>query len=150
MDDKRQNIPQTSTELLPNELNHGKFGRLPNVKGDDITGHHMPSNKYMQEEFEIKTKDSYAIFLEHPHPGQGGRHRRTFTYGLSQRTRSEDFNLYMSLKPRDSLAFDINDLRRIMKEDGLYNKENKEKLKEYIDYYKKYEHNDLKIFDKPK
>ncbi|HDX9610409.1 TPA: hypothetical protein ROY01_001417 [Bacillus toyonensis] len=90
------------------------------------------------------------MFLEHPHPGQGGRHRRTFTYGLSQRTRSEDFNLYMSLKPRDSLAFDINDLRRIMKEDGLYNKENKEKLKEYIDYYKKYEHNDLKIFDKPK
>mgnify|MGYP007039427980 CR=1 FL=1 len=150
VDDKRQNIPQTSTELLPNELNHGKFGRLPNVKGDDITGHHMPSNKYMQEEFEIKTKDSYAMFLEHPHPGQGGRHRRTFTYGLSQRTRSEDFNLYMSLKPRDSLAFDINDLRRIMKEDGLYNKENKEKLKEYIDYYKKYEHNDLKIFDKPK
>ncbi|WP_242476666.1 MULTISPECIES: hypothetical protein [Bacillus cereus group] len=150
VDDKRQNIPQTSTELLPNELNHGKFGRLPNVKGDDITGHHMPSNKYMQEEFEIKTKDSYAMFLEHPHPGQGGRHRRTFTYGLSQRTRSEDFDLYMSLKPRDSLAFDINDLRRIMKEDGLYNKENKEKLKEYIDYYKKYEHNDLKIFDKPK
>ncbi|MGG2017850.1 hypothetical protein [Bacillus sp. S10(2024)] len=31
-----------------------------------------------------------------------------------------------------------------------YNKENRKKLKEYIDYYKKYEHNDLKIFSKPK
>ncbi|OSX98391.1 hypothetical protein BTJ44_00127 [Bacillus mycoides] len=53
MDDTRQNIPQTSTELLPNELNHEKFGRLPNAKRDNITGHHMPPNKYMQEEFEI-------------------------------------------------------------------------------------------------
>ncbi|WP_430488071.1 hypothetical protein [Priestia flexa] len=150
VDDKRQNIPQISVELLPNELNHGKFGKLPNEKGDNITGHHMPSNKYMQEEFEIKTKDSYAMFLEHPHPGQGGRHRRTFTYGLSKRTRAEDFDLYMSLKPRDSLVFDINDLRRIIKEDGLYNNENREKLKEYIDYYKRYEHNDVKIFGKPK
>lgn len=104
----------------------------------------------MQEEFEIKTKDGYAMFLEHPHPGQGGRRRRTFTYGLSKRTRPRDFDLYLSLKPWDSLAFDINDLRRIMKEGGLYNKENREKLKEYIDYYKKYEHNDLKIFGRPK
>ncbi|MED1568086.1 hypothetical protein [Bacillus paramycoides] len=90
------------------------------------------------------------MFLEHPHPGQGGRRRRTFTYGLSKRTRPRDFDLYLSLKPWDSLAFDINDLRRIMKEGGLYNKENREKLKEYIDYYKKYEHNDLKIFGRPK
>ncbi|MDI6533838.1 hypothetical protein [Bacillus mycoides] len=150
VDDTRQNITQISTEFLPNELNHGRFGRLPNAKGDNITGHHMPPNKYMQEEFEIKTKDSYAMFLEHPHPGDGVWHRRTFTYVLSKRTRPEDCDLYMSLKPRDSLAFDINDLRRIMKEDGFYNKDNREKLKEYIDYYKKYEHNDLKIFGKPK
>ncbi|NOG28837.1 hypothetical protein HL291_14535 [Lysinibacillus fusiformis] len=90
------------------------------------------------------------MFLEHPHPGQGGRHRRTFTYGLNQRTRPEDFDLYMSLKPRDALAFDVNDLRRILKEDGLYSKENKEKLKEYIDYYEEYKHKNVKIFEKPK
>lgn len=148
--DKKQNIPQTSTDLLPNELNHGKYGKLPNVTGDNITGHHMPSNKYMQDEFGIKTKDSYAMFLEHPHPGQGGRHRRTFTYGLSKATRPEDFTLYKSLMPRDGLAFDINDLRRILKEDGLYNKATKKRIQEYIDYYKNYEHNGLKIFGKPK
>lgn len=150
VEDKKQNIPQTSDELLSNELKHGHFGKLPNKTGDNITGHHMPSNKYMQEEFGIKTKESYAMFLEHPHPGQGGRHRRTFTYGLNQRTRPEDFDLYMSLKPRDALAFDVNDLRRILKEDGLYSKENKEKLKEYIDYYEEYKHKNVKIFEKTK
>lgn len=87
------------------------------------------------------------MFLEHRHPGQGGRHRRTFTYGLSKTTRKEDFDLYMSLKPRDTLAFDINDLRRILKEDGLYNQETRKKIEEYINYYRTYEHNDVKIFD---
>ncbi|WP_231887511.1 hypothetical protein, partial [Paenibacillus jamilae] len=148
--DKKQNIPQTSKDLLPNELNHGKYGKLPNETGDNITGHHMPSNKYMQDEFGIKNKDSYAMFLEHPHPGQGGRHRRTFTYGLSKATKPEDFTLYKSLKPRDVLTFDINDLRRILKEDGLYNKATRKKIQEYIDYYKNYEHNGSKIFGKPK
>lgn len=148
--DKKQNIPQTSKDLLPNELKHGKYGKLPNETGDNITGHHMPSNKYMQDEFGIKTKDSYAMFLEHPHPGQGGRHRRTFTYGLSKATRPEDFTLYKFLKPRDVLTFDINDLRRILKEDGLYNKATRKKIQEYIDYYKNYEHNGSKIFEKPK
>ncbi|MMZ53940.1 Phage late control gene D protein (GPD) [compost metagenome] len=148
--DKKQNIPQTSKDLLPNELNHGKYGKLPNVTGDNITGHHMPSNKYMQDEFGIKTKDSYSMFLEHPHPGQGGRHRRTFTYGLSKATRPGDFTLYKSLMQRDGLAFDINDLRRILKEDGLYNKATRKRIQEYIDYYKNYEHNGLKIFGKPK
>ncbi|MDT2047723.1 hypothetical protein [Priestia flexa] len=45
VDDKRQNIPQTSVELLPNELNHGKFGKLSNEKGDNITGHCKKSLK---------------------------------------------------------------------------------------------------------
>ncbi|MCU4795114.1 hypothetical protein [Bacillus sp. SI2] len=134
-------------------MNHGKFGELPEVKGDNITGHHMPSNKYMNDKYSIETDESYAINLEHPHPGRGGRHRRTFTYGLSSRTRPEDFKLYMSLKSRDALAFDVNDLRRILKEDGLYNKESREKIKEYIEYYKNYRKNDqedgLKIFKKP-
>ncbi|KIV72543.1 Putative toxin component near putative ESAT-related protein, repetitive [Bacillus mycoides] len=150
---KNERIPQTSDTYLENELNHGKFGELPEVKGDNITGHHMPSNKYMNDKYSIETDESYAINLEHPHPGRGGRHRRTFTYGLSSRTRPEDFKLYMSLKPRDALAFDVNDLRRILKEDGLYNKDSRERIREYIEYYKNYRKNDqedgLKIFKKP-
>ena len=150
---KNERIPQTSDTYLENELNHGKFGELPEVKGDNITGHHMPSNKYMNDKYSIETDESYAINLEHPHPGRGGRHRRTFTYGLSSRTRPEDFKLYMSLKPRDALAFDVNDLRRILKEDGLYNKDSRERIREYIEYYQNYRKNDqedgLKIFKKP-
>ncbi|OAB45513.1 hypothetical protein PGLA_04485 [Paenibacillus glacialis] len=146
---KRQNVPQTSDELLPNELNHGKFGELPEVKGDNITGHHMPSNKYMKENYDIDMDESYAINLEHPFPGVGGRHRRTFTNGMGSKNRPEDYNLYMSLNSRDALAFDMNDLRRILKEDGLYNKETKEKLKEYIKYYENYQKNNVNIFKKP-
>ncbi|MGP6148734.1 hypothetical protein [Priestia flexa] len=150
---KNEKIPQTSNTYLENELNHDKFGELPEVRGDNITGHHMPSNKYMNDKYSIETDESYAINLEHPHPGRGGRHRRTFTYGLSSRTRPEDFKLYMSLEPRDALAFDINDLRRILKEDDLYNKDSRSKIKEYIEYYENYRKNDqedgLKIFEKP-
>ena len=51
-------------------MNHGKFGELPEVKGDNITGHHMPSNKYVNDKYSIETDESYAINLEHPHPGR--------------------------------------------------------------------------------
>ncbi|HDR7600149.1 hypothetical protein [Bacillus mycoides] len=82
------------------------------MKGDNITGHHLPSNKYMNDKYGIEADESYAINLEHPHPRRGGRHRRTFTYGLGSRTRPEDFKLYMSLKSRDAfpffMIFDVN------------------------------------------
>ncbi|OAB37770.1 hypothetical protein [Paenibacillus glacialis] len=65
------------------------------------------------------------------------------------KSRAEDDILYMSLSPRDALAFDINDLRRIPKEDGLYNKETRKKIKEYIDYYKKYKVDAKGAFKKP-
>lgn len=73
--------------------------------------------------------ESYAMNLEQPFPGVGGRHRRTFTYGMGPKNRPEDFKLYMSLTPHDALSFDINDLRRILKEDDLYNKETRQKIK---------------------
>lgn len=38
--------------------------------------------------------------------------------------------------PRDALAFDINDVRRILKEDGLYNKESRQALLNYIKHCK--------------
>ncbi|MGB3783710.1 T7SS effector LXG polymorphic toxin [Priestia megaterium] len=145
---KQENISQTSHKLLPNELQHDKYGRLPNQVGDNITGHHMPSNKFMKDEFDINMRESYAMFLEQPHPGTGGRHRRTFTYGLSKHTRPEDYNLYMSLKPRDALAFDINDLRRILKEDDLYNQMSRRQLRGYISYYKNYVNSERQIFKK--
>ncbi|USO01890.1 MAG: hypothetical protein H6849_00825 [Alphaproteobacteria bacterium] len=51
------------------------------------------------------------MMMEQPHPGIGGRHRRTHTYGRSPHT---------SITPRQALARDIVDLRRIYMEDGAY------------------------------
>ena len=77
--------------------------------------------------------DSLAFNLEQLSPGGGGWHRRTFTYGFKGRGKE----LYLNLMPRDALAFDINDIRRILKEDSLYNSESRKALSEYIKYYKK-------------
>ncbi|WP_161487839.1 hypothetical protein [Paenibacillus glacialis] len=68
---------------------------------------------------------------------------------MNLKSRAEDDILYMSLSPRDALAIDINDLRRILKEDDLYNKETRKKIKEYIDYYKKYKVDAKEAFKKP-
>ena len=57
----------------------------------------------------------------------------TITYGFKDRGKE----LYLNLMPRDALTFDINDIRRILKEDGLYNSESRKALSEYINYYKK-------------
>ena len=96
------------------------------VFGDNITGHHMPSNKFMQDKCGINENESLSMNLEHIFPGNGGRHRRTFTYGISSNSRK--YQLYSSLTPRDALAFDICDASRILKEDKLYNKETRGKF----------------------
>lgn len=57
--------------------------------------------------------ESLELNLEQLSPRVGGRHRRTF--------KERGKELYLNLMPRDALAFDINDIRRILKEDGLYN-----------------------------
>lgn len=93
----------------------------------------MPSNYYMKEKFNIDIDDSLAFNLEQLTPEVGGRHRRTFTYGFKDRGKE----LYLNLMPRDALAFDINDIKRILKEDGLYNSESRKSLFEYINYHKK-------------
>ena len=66
-------------------------------------------------------------------PNTAGRHRRTFTYGLSADSRGKQ--LYDALTPRDALAFDINDAKRILIEDGVYNFNAKKALKDYINDY---------------
>lgn len=55
---------------------------------------------------------------------------------------NEEKQSYYSLEPREALAFDLNNLRNIYKEDGLY-KEIVPHLREYAkeareDYYKEY------------
>ena len=126
--EKNQSVQQTNTKLLPKELSFGLYGEMDNDEGDNITGHHMPSKAYMKDNYNIDEKKGLALFLEHIYPGKGGRHKRTFTYGRTGR----DKQLYEKLSPNDALDFDIKDVRRILKEDGLLNEHAEKKLMEYV------------------
>lgn len=64
------------------------------------------------KKYDIDPKDGIAIMMEQPTPGIGGRHRLTRTYG-----RSPNFNS----TPRNELARDIIDMKRIYEQDGVYN-----------------------------
>ena len=76
----------------------------------------------------IKRNDGVSMNMEQPHPGTGGRHRRTYTYGLS----GEKLNDYLNLSYRDALARDIWDARRIYMKDGLYTPKIRKSLRDVI------------------
>lgn len=117
---------QTSKVLLQGELEYGPYGRIAKV-GDSLTPHHMPSSAYMQEKFGIGHRQSLAMNVEHP-PSPGGRHRGTETYGRQP---------FLDELPRDALARDIADLRRIYQREGLYGPTVRRALQGYIDLSKK-------------
>ncbi|MDR2067916.1 MAG: hypothetical protein LBP41_02935, partial [Holosporaceae bacterium] len=101
--------------LLPGEGKVGTYGELLRAgkKGDNITPDHVPSAAYMWKNFGVKKEEAIAINVEHPHPGVGGRHRETRTFGKSP----------SDLAPRSELAADISDLRGIYQDAGLYTPE---------------------------
>lgn len=115
--------------LLPNEGKVGSYKELTKkyrVTGDNLTPHHIPSAGYMKSKG-VKNSEGISIMVEQPTPGKAGRHRRTDTYG-----KKTDF----SKAPRDELAKDILDLRKIYKEDGVYTPEIRKGLIEVIDQNK--------------
>lgn len=57
--------------------------------------------------------------MEQPHPGVGGWHRETYTYGL----RSNKLEEYLNLSYRHALTRDILDARRIYMKQGVYTPE---------------------------
>lgn len=114
----------TTPKLLPGEGRVGTYRDLvkSGVKGDNLTPHHMPADSFMKQQG-VKRNDGVAMNLEQPSPGTGGRHRRTRTYG-----RGADLNE----TPRQALARDIRDARKIYQEDGLYTPEIRKSLQEVI------------------
>jgi hypothetical protein len=112
---KRANKVKGTKPLLPGEGSVGTYGELvkKGSKGDNLTPHHMPADSFMKKHG-VKRKDGVAMDMEQPSPGTGGRHRRTRTYG-----RKADINE----TPREALARDIKDSRKIYKEDGVYTPE---------------------------
>ncbi len=101
-------------------------------RGDILTPHHMPSAEYMAKKG-VSKNDSLCMNMEMPVPGSGGRHRLTATYGRNM-TDAEKA-VYYSLSPRDALAFDINNARKIYQNDGQY-AEIRPQLIQYINTYK--------------
>jgi hypothetical protein len=111
-------------KLLPNEGNVGTYDELiaAGSKGDNITPHHIPSANRMAQSG-VGKGDGIAINMEQPFPGEGGRHRATFTYG----TKAD-----MGMSPRDALAAGVWDARRIYMRDGLYGPEIRSSLQDLI------------------
>ncbi|MEG0259461.1 MAG: hypothetical protein RR651_06265 [Lysinibacillus sp.] len=106
--------------LLPTEGKVGTFKELAKqgTAFDNITPHHMPSAAKMKQAG-VKRNDGVSMNMEQPHPGVGGRHRETYTYGLSGNKLEE----YLNLSYRDALSHDILDARRIYMKDGVYTPE---------------------------
>lgn len=61
--------------------------------------------------------------MEHPVPGQGGRHRQTLSYG-----HTPDLNV----SPRQALAREIKDVRNIYRRQGLYTPQLRRSLQQII------------------
>lgn len=71
---------------------------------------------------------------EMPSPGTGGRHRLTDTYGGNMTPEKRAY--YYSLSPRDALAYDIKNVKKIYQSQGLYS-QIRPQLQQYIKEYKK-------------
>ncbi|MEK4406211.1 hypothetical protein MKZ26_17795 [Sporosarcina sp. FSL K6-6792] len=120
--------------LLPGEGKVGTYEELidEGTRGDNITPHHMPSAKYLKTKAEVQKNDGVSMNMEQPHPGKGGRHRQTETYGITGK-KLED---YLILEPRDALARDIIDAKNIYIKEGLYTPEIRSGLLEIINLNK--------------
>jgi len=120
--------------LLPTEGDVGSYRELidAGTRGDNITPHHMPSDKFMKTNGgnTYTRNDGISMNMEQPHPGRGGRHRDTATYNNNM-TKAEK-EAYLNSNPRDALAHDIRDARRIYREQGLYDDNIRGSLQEVI------------------
>ncbi|WP_422630979.1 RHS repeat domain-containing protein [Pseudomonas hunanensis] len=115
--------PLGLSPLFPGEGEAGVFGKLPGAPGDNLTGHHMPSAAYMKRNFGISPQKSVAMQMEHIYPSGTGRHSLTRTFKRAP---------LLSESPRDALARDIWDARKIYRKENLYNLTIKQGLRNSI------------------
>jgi hypothetical protein len=115
-----------SSQLLPGEGEVGTYkDLLKEAKpGDNVTPDHIPYAAFMSK-FGKKNIDGICMKIKHYHPGEGGRHRHTRSYGNTQNAES-------TLSPRSELATDIWDRKKIYQEDGLYDFTIRESLQNVI------------------
>jgi len=112
--------------LLPGEGNVGTYRELKAMNQkeglDGLAAHHMPSSAYMKKQG-VDKMDAIVMNVEHPLQKTipQGRHQQTRTFGGKARVDS-------GLAPRDELAADIHDMRRIYQQQGLYTDKMKDSL----------------------
>jgi hypothetical protein len=120
--------------LLKGEGKVGTYKELikKGSRGDNLTPHHIPSDKYMKNHAgkSYSRGKGITMNMEQPHPGAGGRHRMTKTYDNNMN--NDEWGKYMNKSPRDALTQDIRDARKIYKEQGLYNEQIRSGLQEVI------------------
>jgi hypothetical protein len=106
----------TPHQLLPGECRVGSFKALDRlrVKGDDITPHHIPSDAFMKKHG-VSRNDGISIYMEQP--ATGGRHRQTRTYGGHMTPAQRE--AYYKMSPTEALKHDIDDARKIYRDQGL-------------------------------
>jgi hypothetical protein len=117
------------TPLLPGEGNVGNYKELSDAggKGDNVTAHHVPSNAFVKQHG-IATNDGICINMEQPR--RGGRHRRTKTCGGNMLPAERE--AYYKMSPKEALDHDIQDVRRIFREEGKLTPEIEQKIQEVI------------------
>lgn len=103
----------SNSVLVHNQCHIGDvdtYGKLKqhDIVGDGIEHHHVPSQKYMLENFGVQPKDAMAISIS------ASDHRRTFTAG-GNRLRDD---YYLSLPASEALRVDLSNLRAIFRENG--------------------------------
>jgi hypothetical protein len=121
-----KNIVNHIPQLLLGEGAVGRYDELLKTgrRGDNLTPHHIPSHAFMAAKVTGYTRGmGIAMMMEHPLPGQGGRHRQTISYG-----KSPD----LTLEPRNALAMEVRDARRIYHRQKLYTSEIRHSLQEVI------------------
>jgi RHS repeat-associated protein len=103
-------------KLLPGEGKAGTYTALDRAgsKGDNITPHHMPSHKYMSNNCPGGYTHGTGITMNMEQPDTGGRHRQTRSYGRGGKGTD------LTETPRQALARDIRDARRIYQKDDCY------------------------------
>lgn len=128
-DDSKKYCNRKNTVVA--ELAVGSYSELSAkaIVGDNITPHHMPSNRYMEinfnlnpytQEKEIKGNGKYTTAKGLCINVQHERHTMTYTYAGGQS--DEDKGRYFNFLPAYAVKYDVMNLAGIYKNCGKYNK----------------------------
>ena len=93
----------------------------------------MPSDLYMGTRYGVDTKNGFAMLLETAFRNKESRHSKTQSFCRP----SEAYKAwYLSLSPRDALANDLKNLRRVLRSEGLYNENARESIRKCLHGWK--------------